>query len=107
RPGVVAGSPRAVAARGQTDCRTGPPAQRPGRQQGQRVLPGIDQASTRSRAYREQVARAQGVVSSRDGVNRRSRRLLLTTNTELKAIAAPAIIGSSRPSAASGIAAAL
>ena len=43
----------------------------------------------------------------RVGVNRRSRRLLLTTNTELKAMAAPAISGLSRPSAASGRAATL
>ena len=43
----------------------------------------------------------------RDGVNRRSRRLLLTTNTELNAIAAPAISGFSRPSAANGSAATL
>ena len=41
------------------------------------------------------------------GLNRRSRRLLVTTNTELKAIAAPAIRGFSRPSAASGSAATL
>jgi len=38
---------------------------------------------------------------------RRSRRLLPTTKTELNAIAAPAIIGSSRPNAAIGIAAVL
>ena len=43
----------------------------------------------------------------RDGVNLRRRRLLLTTNTELKAIAAPAIIGFSRPAAARGSAATL
>lgn len=43
----------------------------------------------------------------RAGVNRRSRRLLLTTNAELKAIAAPAISGLSRPAAASGNAATL
>ena len=42
-----------------------------------------------------------------DGVNLRSRRLLLTTKTELKAIAAPAIIGLSRPAAAKGSAATL
>jgi hypothetical protein len=40
-------------------------------------------------------------------VNLSSRRLLLTTKAELKAIAAPAIIGLSRPAAASGIAATL
>jgi hypothetical protein len=39
--------------------------------------------------------------------NLRSRRLLLTTNTELNAIAAPASIGFSRPAAASGSAATL
>ena len=39
--------------------------------------------------------------------NRRSRRLLVTTNTDENAIAAPAIIGVSRPDAASGIAATL
>src|SRR5690606_38395386 len=38
---------------------------------------------------------------------RRSRRLFVTTRTELSAIAAPAIIGLSRPVAASGIAATL
>ena len=41
------------------------------------------------------------------GWKRRSRRLLVTTNTELKAMAAPAISGDSKPRAASGIAAAL
>lgn len=47
------------------------------------------------------------IPSERDGVNLRSRRLLLTTNSELKAIAAPAIIGFRRPAAASGSAATL
>ncbi len=41
------------------------------------------------------------------GENRRSRRLFVTTNTELKAIAAPAISGLRKPRAASGIAATL
>jgi len=41
------------------------------------------------------------------GRNRRSRRLLLTTNTELNAIAAPASIGLSNPAAARGRAAPL
>jgi len=41
------------------------------------------------------------------GWNRRRRRLLLTTNSELIAIAAPASIGFSRPAIASGIAATL
>ena len=49
-------------------------------------------------------AELPGVVS---GEKRRSRRLLLTTNTELKAMAAPAMRGLSRPSAASGMAAML
>lgn len=40
-------------------------------------------------------------------LNRRNRRLLLTTNTLENAIAAPASIGLRRPAAASGIAAAL
>src|SRR4051812_14136307 len=40
-------------------------------------------------------------------VKRRSRRLLETTNTELNAMAAPAIIGLSSPAAAKGIAATL
>ena len=40
-------------------------------------------------------------------LNRRSRRLLLTTKTDENAIAAPAIIGLSNPAAASGIAATL
>lgn len=39
--------------------------------------------------------------------NRRSRKLLVTTNTDENAIAAPASIGLSRPAAASGIAATL
>jgi FtsP/CotA-like multicopper oxidase with cupredoxin domain len=43
----------------------------------------------------------------RVAVNRRSRRLLLTTNTEDSAMAAPAIIGLSRPAAAKGRAATL
>ena len=42
-----------------------------------------------------------------DGWNPRSRRLLPTTNTELSAIAAPAIIGDSSPEAARGSAATL
>src|SRR5665647_3127018 len=45
-----------------------------------------------------------GVVN---GENRRRRRLLLTTNTELNAIAPPAMSGLSRPRAASGMAATL
>ena len=44
---------------------------------------------------------------SASGAKPRSRRLLVTTNTELNAIAAPAIIGLSRPAAASGSAATL
>ena len=44
---------------------------------------------------------------SRVGVKPRSRRLLPTTKSELAAIAAPAIIGSSSPSAARGSAATL
>ena len=47
------------------------------------------------------------IPSYRDGVNRRNRRLLATTNTELKAIAAPAIMGLSSPTAANGSAATL
>ena len=56
---------------------------------------------------------AVGHGSPRQGVVRdvswkvRSRRLLLTTKTLEKAMAAPAIIGLSRPSAASGMAATL
>jgi hypothetical protein len=45
-----------------------------------------------------------GVLS---GEKRRSRRLLLTTNTELNAMAAPAMSGLRRPSAARGMAATL
>lgn len=41
------------------------------------------------------------------GLNRRSRRLLLTTNADETAIAAPASIGLSSPAAASGSAAML
>ena len=41
------------------------------------------------------------------GQNRRSRRLLETTNTELNAIAAPAISGLRNPRAASGMTAVL
>ena len=44
---------------------------------------------------------------SGSGANPRSRRLLVTTKTELNAIAAPAIIGLSSPAAASGSAATL
>lgn len=47
------------------------------------------------------------VASPEAGRKRRRRRLLVTTNTELKAMAAPAISGDRRPRAASGIAAAL
>ena len=43
----------------------------------------------------------------RVGWKRRSRRLLVTTNTELKAMAAAAISGDRNPRAASGIAAVL
>ena len=39
-----------------------------------------------------------GPVGNHQGWNRRSRRLLVTTKTELNAIAAPAISGLSRPS---------
>ncbi|STZ44346.1 cupin [Mycolicibacterium gilvum] len=53
------------------------------------------------------VAKSQRRLGYRVGVNRRSRKLLLTTNTELKAIAAPAINGLSNPAAASGSAATL
>lgn len=42
-----------------------------------------------------------------DGRKRRSRRLLVTTNTELKAMVAPAISGLRNPAAASGMAAVL
>lgn len=45
--------------------------------------------------------------SSAQAAKRRSRRLLVTTQTEEKAIAAPATIGFSRPAAASGTAATL
>ncbi len=50
-----------------------------------------------------------GKAVQRKGTQRkvRSRRLLPTTNTEEKAIAAPAIIGLSSPAAASGSAATL
>ena len=59
---------------------------------------------------------SQGVVaaghrvvpsSSASALNPRSRRLLVTTNTLDNAMAAPAIIGFSRPAAAIGIAATL
>ena len=52
----------------------------------------------------------QAVVVGPDvvrGEKRRSRRLLLTTKTELNAMAPPAISGLSRPRAASGMAATL
>ena len=45
--------------------------------------------------------------AGRAGPNRRSRRLLETTNTELNAIAAAAISGLRNPRAASGMAAVL
>src|SRR5690606_13103600 len=50
---------------------------------------------------------SRGVLDGSPYRNRRRRRLFSTTNTELKAIAAPASIGASRPRAASGIAATL
>ena len=68
-----------------------------------RVVVDRCEASQGSQRRREALPRATG----RDGVNRRSRRLLLTTNTELNAIAAPAITGLSRPRAAIGSAATL
>jgi hypothetical protein len=49
--------------------------------------------------------RAEGAPAA--GRKRRSRRLLVTTKTELNAMAAPAISGLRKPSAASGIAAVL
>ena len=42
-----------------------------------------------------------------DGLKKRSRKLFVTTKTELKAIAAPAIIGFRKPSAATGMASTL
>jgi hypothetical protein len=39
-----------------------------------------------------------------EGENRRKRRELVTTNTELKAMAAAAIMGFNQPSAATGMA---
>ena len=56
------------------------------------------------------VPEGTAVAASRfsgSGAKPRSRRLLVTTNTELNAIAAPAIIGLSSPAAASGSAATL
>ncbi len=50
---------------------------------------------------------AQMVGGQSFGANPRSRRLFVTTNTEEKAIAAPAIIGLSKPATARGIAATL
>ena len=49
----------------------------------------------------------QGDLNSVVIENVRSRRLFVTTNTDEKAIAAPAIIGFSSPAAASGSAATL
>ncbi len=46
--------------------------------------------------------RSARALSGSAGLNPRSRRLLLTTKTELNAMAAPASIGFSRPAAASG-----
>ena len=50
---------------------------------------------------------AYSAVRSGPHLKARSRRLLVTTNTDENAIAAPAIIGFSRPAAASGSAATL
>ena len=65
----------------------------------------------RSRLHRVAPSRTgatrQPRAFSASGAKRRSRRLLVTTNTELNAIAAPAIIGLSSPAAASGMAATL
>lgn len=67
----------------------------------------VNLASRVTGLARPQRWRRQRATSYREGVNRRSRRLLVTTNTELKAIAAPAIRGLSKPRAANGNAAVL
>jgi hypothetical protein len=70
---------------------------------------GVAQSSCMRRRWRFDSAvleeRAGRVL--RYGWKRRSRRLLVTTNTELKAIATAAINGLRNPAAASGMAAAL
>ena len=55
----------------------------------------------------ERIERERPVQRPARGRQRRSRRLFPTTNTELNAIAAAAISGLRKPSAASGMAAAL
>ena len=72
--------------------------------------PHLDSGQTRVNDYHHPeryLVEPTRIPSYRDGVNRRSRRLLVTTNTELKAIAAPAIMGLSSPTAANGSAATL
>src|SRR5699024_11434038 len=59
-----------------------------------------------ARADRSRSAAGQRTCGTSER-NRRSRRLLVTTNTEENAIAAPASIGLSSPAAATGMAATL
>jgi hypothetical protein len=59
------------------------------------------------RADRCETRRGLGRLGRLAQRKRRSRRLLVTTNTELAAIAAPASIGLRKPAAASGNAAML
>ena len=65
-------------------------------------------ADPRRRCHLRRAApRGRRAGAQADQAKRRSRRLFPTTNSELRAMAAPAIIGFSMPSAASGIAATL
>ena len=78
-----------------------------GGQRGARAPARAAAADRRPGARRSRVARGRPSSCGAAGWKRRSRRLLVTTKTEEKAIAAPAIIGLSRPGAASGSAATL
>lgn len=78
--------------------------QQPGRSNGRARARG-GYCSARGRVLLLAVGRVPGYPAS--ARKRRSRRLLPTTKTDEQAIAAPAIIGLSRPAAASGSAATL
>ena len=73
---------------------------------GDHTLPPSTGSATGSERFRSPSPCSAGFGSGNQAVRRR-RRELPTTSTELAAIAAPAIIGLSRPAAASGIAATL
>lgn len=74
---------------------------------GDNVRAQIHTSDHRSRSVHQRAVQSTTLTLIISQENRRSRRLLLTTNTELNAIAAPARIGFNRPAAASGMAATL